>query len=148
VISYACNLLGSSNSGATCEPIGGNGTSGVYGDLSYCSPAIKLSYVFSAYYEFNPVDTSCDFDGNATLSNNRMLPIHRCRTHTDKQDPTRLKTPQQPHHHVSHKNPQEASSPHPQLPLSQAQLLHPPRGPVEQVDPADQVALVNLPMPL
>jgi len=68
---YACNLLGSSNSGATCEPIGGNGTSGVYGDLSYCSPAIKLSYVFSAYYEFNPVDTSCDFDGNATLSNNR-----------------------------------------------------------------------------
>lgn len=72
--SYACNLLGSSNSGATCDAIGGNGTSGVYGDLAYCSPEIKLSYVFSAYYEFNPVDSSCDFSGNATLSPTRKYP--------------------------------------------------------------------------
>lgn len=35
-----------------------------------CSPAIKLSYAMSAYYEFNPVDSSCDFSGNATLNPN------------------------------------------------------------------------------
>ncbi|KAK4686291.1 hypothetical protein P7C73_g3844, partial [Tremellales sp. Uapishka_1] len=65
---YACSLLGSSGSGASCDAIGGNGTAGTYGQLSFCSPAIKLSYAFSAYYEFNPVDSSCDFSGNATLS--------------------------------------------------------------------------------
>jgi hypothetical protein len=43
--------------------------------LAYCSPSIKLSYVFSAYYEFNPVDSSCNFDGNATLSNSRKSPL-------------------------------------------------------------------------
>ncbi|WVR09251.1 hypothetical protein IAU60_006316 [Kwoniella sp. DSM 27419] len=72
LLNYACSLLGSqTNDTASCEPIGGNGTSGVYGPLSYCSPAIKLSYAMSAYYEYNPVDTSCDFAGNATLSPNR-----------------------------------------------------------------------------
>lgn len=63
--SYACQLLGSA--GGSCDAIGGNGTSGTYGDLSFCSPSVKLSYVFSAYYGLNPVDTSCDFAGNATL---------------------------------------------------------------------------------
>ncbi|WWC97763.1 hypothetical protein V866_004649 [Kwoniella sp. B9012] len=72
LLNYACQLLGSSTNGtASCDPIGGNGTSGTYGELSYCSPAIKLSYAMSAYYEFNPVDTSCDFSGNATLSPTR-----------------------------------------------------------------------------
>ena len=57
--------------------IGGNGTTGTYGALSYCSPAIKLSYAMSAYYEFNPVQSSCDFGGNATFAPNResSLPI-------------------------------------------------------------------------
>ncbi|GFZ51518.1 1,3-beta-glucanosyltransferase gas1 [Saitozyma sp. JCM 24511] len=68
---YACSLLGSTNSGASCDAIGGNGTSGTYGSLSMCSPAIKLSYAMSAYYEFNPVDSSCDFSGNATLNPNK-----------------------------------------------------------------------------
>nr|ODN88560.1 1,3-beta-glucanosyltransferase [Cryptococcus depauperatus CBS 7841]ODN92877.1 1,3-beta-glucanosyltransferase [Cryptococcus depauperatus CBS 7855] len=68
---YGCSLLGSTKSSASCNSIGGNGTSGTYGELSYCSPAIKLSYVFSVYYQLNPVDTSCDFGGNATLSQNR-----------------------------------------------------------------------------
>nr|ADE10078.1 glyco hydro 72 [Tremella fuciformis] len=66
---YACSLLGSNN--ASCDAIAGNGTSGVYGALSMCSPAIKLSYAMSAYYELNPVDSSCDFAGNASLSTNK-----------------------------------------------------------------------------
>ncbi|ORX38966.1 putative 1,3-beta-glucanosyltransferase [Kockovaella imperatae] len=67
---YACSLLGSSGAQASCNAIAGNGTSGTYGELSFCSPAIKLSYAMSAYYMFNPVSTSCDFGGNATLSPN------------------------------------------------------------------------------
>ena len=57
-------------SDANCNAISGNGSSGMYGPLAMCSPAIKLSYAMSAYYEVNPVDTSCDFGGNATLSPN------------------------------------------------------------------------------
>ncbi|WWD20964.1 hypothetical protein CI109_105443 [Kwoniella shandongensis] len=71
LLDYTCSLLGTSNSGASCDAIGGNGTAGTYGQLSMCSPAIKLSYAMSAYYEFNPIATSCDFNGNATLSPNR-----------------------------------------------------------------------------
>ncbi|WWC64243.1 uncharacterized protein I303_106852 [Kwoniella dejecticola CBS 10117] len=72
LLNYACTLLGTSTNGtANCDPIGGNGTAGTYGELSYCSPAVKLSYAMSAYYEFNPVDSSCDFSGNATLSPTR-----------------------------------------------------------------------------
>lgn len=74
--SYTCQLLGQSNSGATCQPIGGNGSSGVYGDLSYCNPATKLNYAISAYYEYNPVDSSCDFAGNATLASPRKYSLH------------------------------------------------------------------------
>ena len=43
----------------------------MYGDLSYCNPATKLNYAISAYYEYNPVDSSCDFSGNATLASPR-----------------------------------------------------------------------------
>ncbi|WVQ92527.1 hypothetical protein IAS59_006338 [Cryptococcus gattii] len=71
LLDYTCSLLGSTDSSASCDPIAGNGTSGTYGQLSFCSPAIKLSYVMSTYYQFNPKDTSCDFGGNATLSANR-----------------------------------------------------------------------------
>ncbi|EIW66984.1 1,3-beta-glucanosyltransferase [Tremella mesenterica] len=66
LIDYTCSLLGAN--GGSCDPIGGNGSSGMYGSLSMCSPAIKLSYAMSAYYGTNPVSTSCDFAGNATLS--------------------------------------------------------------------------------
>jgi hypothetical protein len=70
--SYTCSLLGSTNSTATCATIGGNGTTGQYGELSYCSDAIKLSYIFSAYYESqNRNSAACDFDGNATTIRNR-----------------------------------------------------------------------------
>jgi len=43
----------------------------VYGPLAMCSPAIKLSYAMSAYFSVNPIDSSCDFGGNATLVPNR-----------------------------------------------------------------------------
>jgi hypothetical protein len=69
--SYSCQLLGQAQSGASCLTIGGDGAAGTYGDLSYCSPAIKLNYAMSAYYEYNPVASSCDFSGNATLAQNR-----------------------------------------------------------------------------
>ncbi|GHJ88206.1 hypothetical protein NliqN6_4608 [Naganishia liquefaciens] len=68
---YACSLLGSSNATASCDPIAGNGTTGIYGPLSYCSPSVKLSYVFSAYYESqNRRADACDFAGNATILRN------------------------------------------------------------------------------
>ncbi|TYJ51935.1 hypothetical protein B9479_007474 [Cryptococcus floricola] len=74
LLDYTCSLLGSSNSSASCDTISGNGTSGSYGQLSSCSPAIKLEYVMSVYYQSNPVSTSCDFDGNATLSTSSSKP--------------------------------------------------------------------------
>ncbi|KAJ7482936.1 1,3-beta-glucanosyltransferase [Mycena galericulata] len=52
-----------------CNDISANGTSGVYGKVSGCEPAVKLSYAFSQYYELtNRASTSCDFSGNATLA--------------------------------------------------------------------------------
>lgn len=62
----ACDMLGQAGSSVTCETIGGNGTTGKYGQLAMCSPDIKLSWAFSAFYMLNPVATSCDFAGNAT----------------------------------------------------------------------------------
>lgn len=69
LINYACSLLGQGN--ASCAAIAGNGTSGEYGQLAMCSPAIKLSYAMSAYFNINPLQSSCDFNGNASLSENR-----------------------------------------------------------------------------
>ncbi|WVQ72162.1 hypothetical protein IAR50_001707 [Cryptococcus sp. DSM 104548] len=74
LLDYTCSILGSTNSSASCDTISGNGTSGSYGELSFCSPAIKLEYVMSAYYQSNPVSTSCDFAGNATLSTSSSKP--------------------------------------------------------------------------
>lgn len=67
LIDYTCSLLGSTNSTITCTNIGGNGTTGEYGPLSMCDPAIKLSYIMTAFYEQKPIPSSCDFGGNATL---------------------------------------------------------------------------------
>jgi len=65
--------------------------------LSMCSPAIKLSYAMSAYYEANPVDTSCDFAGNATLNPNRKSYTPRiCITLMAAQNPTPLTMHRQP----------------------------------------------------
>ncbi|KAJ7456634.1 1,3-beta-glucanosyltransferase [Mycena latifolia] len=63
----ACGLLGSS--GGTCDDIGGNGTTGVYGRLDMCDPITKLSYVFSQYFELNGRQASaCSFDGNGVVN--------------------------------------------------------------------------------
>lgn len=66
---YACSLLGQANaSSVTCDNISGNGTTGVYGALSFCSPEVKLNYAMSSFWEIDQKDTSCDFGGNATLT--------------------------------------------------------------------------------
>ncbi|KAJ6529107.1 1,3-beta-glucanosyltransferase [Mycena vulgaris] len=45
------------------------GLTGVYGRLAMCDPTIKLSYVFSQYYELNHrVTVACSFSGNATIN--------------------------------------------------------------------------------
>ncbi|KAF7289228.1 1,3-beta-glucanosyltransferase [Mycena indigotica] len=62
-----CSLLG--QVGGSCADIGTNGTTGVYGTVASCDPATRLSYAFSQYYELTArAATSCDFAGNATLS--------------------------------------------------------------------------------
>lgn len=66
LINLACDMLGQQGSSVDCTTIGSNGTTGTYGPLAMCSPDIKLSWAFSAYYMLNPVATSCDFGGNAT----------------------------------------------------------------------------------
>ncbi|KAF8528028.1 Glucanosyltransferase-domain-containing protein [Hysterangium stoloniferum] len=66
LIDIACSLFG--QQGGSCSPIGGSGSSGQYGSLSYCDPITKLDYVFSAYYDItNRNSLSCDFAGNASL---------------------------------------------------------------------------------
>lgn len=77
LIDTACSLLGQVNSTVTCEgSIGSNGTTGVYGPLSMCSPEIKLNYAMSAYWAATgQKDTSCNFDNNATLVANREYKV-------------------------------------------------------------------------
>ncbi|KAJ7059573.1 glycoside hydrolase family 72 protein, partial [Mycena amicta] len=63
----ACQLLG--QVGGSCADIATNGTTGVYGTVASCDPSTRLSYAFSQYYELTArAATSCDFAGNATLS--------------------------------------------------------------------------------
>ncbi|KAF7292659.1 1,3-beta-glucanosyltransferase [Mycena indigotica] len=67
-----CSLLG--QVGGSCVDIGTNKTTGVYGTVASCDPATRLSYAFSQYYELTArVATSCDFAGNATLSDSVKL---------------------------------------------------------------------------
>ncbi|TXT13593.1 hypothetical protein VHUM_00960 [Vanrija humicola] len=75
LINQACGLLAQTNSTISCNAIAGDGQTGTYGPLAMCSPNIKLNYVMSAYYDANPVATSCDFGGNATLSTSRECPL-------------------------------------------------------------------------
>ena len=55
--------------GVDCGVISVNGTSGVYGGLSFCSDKDKLSYVLNQYYIGQKRDSSaCDFDGKAKIN--------------------------------------------------------------------------------
>ncbi|CAG7846799.1 1,3-beta-glucanosyltransferase gel4; AltName: Full=Glucan elongating glucanosyltransferase 4; Flags: Precursor [Serendipita indica DSM 11827] len=63
----ACTYLGTS--GGSCTPIGQNGTTGTYGQISSCDGATKLTWIFSQYYlATNNNAQSCSFAGNATVN--------------------------------------------------------------------------------
>jgi len=67
LINTACGLLG--QAGGSCNDIGGNGTTGVYGRLSGCDPTIQLSFTMNEYYELNGMNPeSCSFNGNGTVN--------------------------------------------------------------------------------
>lgn len=85
LIDTACGLLG--QAGATCDDIGGNGTTGVYGRLSGCDPskfqltsqcditnslyilAIKLSFTMNEWYQLNGMQPEdCSFSGNGSVN--------------------------------------------------------------------------------
>ncbi|KAG5653495.1 hypothetical protein H0H81_012705 [Sphagnurus paluster] len=67
LVDTACNFVG--QKGGSCDDIGGNGQTGVYGRLSGCDPTIKLSYVMTEYYQLtNNNAQSCSFAGNGTIN--------------------------------------------------------------------------------
>jgi len=67
LLDVGCSLLG--QQGGSCADIGGDGSTGVYGRVSTCSPEIKLSFVMSAYYEANSRNAqACSFAGNGTVN--------------------------------------------------------------------------------
>jgi hypothetical protein len=54
--------------GNVCNGIQANGSSGVYGAYSMCSPIEQLSWVFNEYYSANKKNAqACDFNGNASV---------------------------------------------------------------------------------
>lgn len=60
LFSYICDKV-------DCGGINGNGTSGVYGAYSPCSPEERLNFVLDLYYKSNGKDSqACDFSGSAT----------------------------------------------------------------------------------
>ncbi|SJX61724.1 related to GAS1-glycophospholipid-anchored surface glycoprotein [Sporisorium reilianum f. sp. reilianum] len=64
----ACSYLG--DQGGDCAPILGDGQAGQYGNFSACTPAQRLEWAMSQYYEMTGFNAqSCDFAGNATAKN-------------------------------------------------------------------------------
>ncbi|RLV90691.1 pH-responsive protein 1 [Spathaspora sp. JA1] len=54
-----------------CDHIAANGTTGAYGDYSFCSDKDKLSYLLNLYYHNeNEHKDACDFAGSATINVN------------------------------------------------------------------------------
>lgn len=52
-----------------CSDISVNGTSGDYGDYSFCSHRDKLSFVLNLYYhDQNENSSACDFNGSASVN--------------------------------------------------------------------------------
>ncbi|KAJ7773845.1 1,3-beta-glucanosyltransferase [Mycena metata] len=67
LIGVACGLV--DQVGGSCDDISANGATGVYGAVGMCDPTIKLSYVFSQYYELNHhAPAACSFSGNAVIN--------------------------------------------------------------------------------
>jgi 1,3-beta-glucanosyltransferase GAS1 len=64
LFSAACSTKG------VCDGIQANGSTGVYGAYSMCSPSEQLSWVFNQYYSANNKNSqACNFAGNATIQN-------------------------------------------------------------------------------
>ncbi|KAG9327609.1 hypothetical protein KVV02_003854 [Mortierella alpina] len=53
----------------SCDDIGANGKTGVYGKYSFCTPIQKLSYMYNYYYTNvgQKEDSTCSFNGMAKL---------------------------------------------------------------------------------
>ncbi|KAF9095364.1 1,3-beta-glucanosyltransferase gas1 [Mortierella sp. AD031] len=53
----------------SCDDIGSNGKTGVYGKYSFCSPSHKLSYMYNYYYTNigKKAASTCNFNGMAKL---------------------------------------------------------------------------------
>lgn len=52
-----------------CSDISSNGTTGEYGQYSFCSPKEKLSFVLNQYYRlYDRAEDACDFGGSATIN--------------------------------------------------------------------------------
>jgi len=67
LLDAGCGLLG--EQGGNCNAIASSGASGVYGPVSGCDPAVKLSFIFSQYYLGSNSDPqACGFAGNATIN--------------------------------------------------------------------------------
>jgi hypothetical protein len=63
---------------AACTGIESNGTTGIYGAYSMCTPAQKLAFVMNKFYiDNNKASTACDFSGNANL-NSSPSPASSC----------------------------------------------------------------------
>ncbi|KIO26570.1 carbohydrate-binding module family 43 protein [Tulasnella calospora MUT 4182] len=78
LLNYACSQLDAV--GGSCLHITADGATGSYGPFSVCSPATKVSYAFSQYYQRSGRQAaSCDFSGNATV-------IHTAPTDADAAD--------------------------------------------------------------
>ena len=68
LLGSACSQL-SQRSNANCLPIAANGTTGTYGNYSFCSPVQRLDWAFSAYFDSqNRTATACNFGGAAARS--------------------------------------------------------------------------------
>lgn len=64
----ACTYLG--QQGGACDNIRGDGQAGVYGNYSMCTPAQRLEWAMSQYYEITGFNAqSCSFAGNASAKN-------------------------------------------------------------------------------
>ncbi|KAF9330107.1 1,3-beta-glucanosyltransferase gas1 [Podila minutissima] len=64
------DLLNTACGMTSCEDIGGNGKTSVYGKYTFCSPAQRLSYIYNSYCTTVGQKSvhSCNFDGMVNLS--------------------------------------------------------------------------------
>ncbi|KAN0063211.1 1,3-beta-glucanosyltransferase [Thecaphora frezii] len=67
LIGTACGYL--DQAGSSCDPIVANGTTGTYGNYSFCDVSHRLEWAMSTYQQLAQFDAqSCSFGGNATVN--------------------------------------------------------------------------------